>query len=103
MVSQCSEFLDAGTDTTSTALQWIMANVVKYPQVQEKLFAEIKGVMGETEDEVREEVLHKLPYLKAVILEGLRRHPPAHFVLLIQKMKRSREKNRASRTREGKI
>ncbi|KAM1407299.1 hypothetical protein ACFXTH_001878 [Malus domestica] len=81
MVSLCSEFLTAGTDTTSTALQWIMANVVKYyPQVQEKVFAEIKGVMGETEDEVREEVLHKLPYLKAVILEGLRRHPPAHFV-----------------------
>ncbi|XP_050140084.1 cytochrome P450 89A2-like [Malus sylvestris] len=80
MVSLCSEFLTAGTDTTSTALQWIMANVVKYPQVQDKLFAEIKGVMGETEDEVREEVLHKLPYLKAVILEGLRRHPPAHFV-----------------------
>ncbi|CAN6569450.1 unnamed protein product [Malus baccata var. baccata] len=81
MVSLCSEFLNAGTDTTSTALQWIMANVVKYTQVQENLFAEIKGVMGETEDEVREEVLHKLPYLKAVILEGLRRHPPAHFVL----------------------
>ncbi|KAM1054656.1 hypothetical protein ACFX2I_001982 [Malus domestica] len=81
MVSLCSEFLNAGTDTTSTALQWIMANVVKYPQVQEKLFAEIKGVMGETEEEVREEVLHKLPYLKALILEGLRRHPPAHFVL----------------------
>ncbi|XP_068316047.1 cytochrome P450 89A2-like [Pyrus communis] len=81
MVSLCSEFLNAGTDTTSTALQWIMANVVKYPQVQEKLFMQIKGVMGETEDEVREEVLHKLPYLKAVILEGLRRHPPGHFVL----------------------
>ncbi|RXI08393.1 hypothetical protein DVH24_022537 [Malus domestica] len=81
MVSLCSEFLNGGTDTTSTALQWIMANVVKYPQVQEKLFAEIKGVMGETEEEVREEVLHKLPYLKAVILEGLRRHPPGHFVL----------------------
>ncbi|KAF5735301.1 hypothetical protein HS088_TW15G00803 [Tripterygium wilfordii] len=30
------------------------------------------------------EILHpsrRMPYLKAVILEGLRRHPPAHFVL----------------------
>ncbi|KAL6196059.1 hypothetical protein ACLB2K_031675 [Fragaria x ananassa] len=81
IISLCSEFLNAGTDTTSTALQWIMANVVKYPTVQEKLLAEIKGVVEETEEEVKEEDLHKMPYLKAVILEGLRRHPPAHFVL----------------------
>ena len=33
MVSLCSEFLDAGTDTTSTALQWIMANLVKHPRI----------------------------------------------------------------------
>ncbi|GMY06945.1 cytochrome P450 89A2-like [Fagus crenata] len=83
MISLCSEFLDAGTDTTSTALQWIMANLVKYPHIQERLFVEIKGVMGDGEKvkEVKEEDLNKMPYLKAVVLEGLRRHPPAHSVL----------------------
>lgn len=81
IVSLCSEFLNAGTDTTSTALQWIMANIVKYRDVQERLVAEIKGVVEETEEEVKEEDLQKMPYLKAVILEGLRRHPPGHFVL----------------------
>ncbi|XVE90377.1 hypothetical protein DITRI_Ditri20bG0072800 [Diplodiscus trichospermus] len=81
MVSLCSEFLNAGTDTTSTALQWIMANLVKYPHIQEKLFTEIKGVVGEGEVEVKEDDLKKIPYLKAVVLEGLRRHPPAHFLL----------------------
>ncbi|XVF06820.1 hypothetical protein REPUB_Repub06bG0083600 [Reevesia pubescens] len=81
MVSLCSEFLNAGTDTTSTALQWIMANLVKYPHVQEKLFMEIKGVVGEGEEEVKEDDLQKMPYLKAIVLEGLRRHPPAHFLL----------------------
>ncbi|KAF4350843.1 hypothetical protein G4B88_027756 [Cannabis sativa] len=83
MVSLCSEFLNAGTDTTSTALQWIMANVVKHQEIQEKLYEEIKGVVlvrtGEVE--IEEEDLHNMPYLRAVILEGLRRHPPAHFVL----------------------
>ncbi|XP_022719907.1 cytochrome P450 89A2-like [Durio zibethinus] len=81
IVGLISEFLDAGTDTTFTALQWIMANIVKYPHVQEKLFVEIKGVMEDGEEEVKEEDLQKMPYLKAVILEGLRRHPPAHFLL----------------------
>ncbi|XVF56654.1 hypothetical protein PTKIN_Ptkin06aG0137500 [Pterospermum kingtungense] len=81
IVSLSSEFLHAGTDTTFTALQWVMANMVKYPHVQEKLLEEIKGVVGAGEEEVKEDDLQKMPYLKAVILEGLRRHPPAHFLL----------------------
>ena len=81
MVSLCSEFLVAGTDTTSTALEWIMANMVKYPQIQERLLVEMKGVVGDGEKEVKGEDLNKMPYLKAVVLEGLRRHPPAHLVI----------------------
>ncbi|KAL6315110.1 hypothetical protein AAG906_035318 [Vitis piasezkii] len=68
LVSLCSEFLNAGTHTTSPTLQWIMANLVKYPHIQTKLYKEISS-----------EDLQKMLYLKAVILEGLRRHPPGHF------------------------
>ncbi|OAY83423.1 Cytochrome P450 89A9 [Ananas comosus] len=75
VVSLCSEFLSGGTDTTATALQWIMANLTK-------LYEEIKTMVGTTErKEIDEKVLSSMPYLKTVILEGLRRHPPAHFVL----------------------
>ncbi|XP_065854161.1 cytochrome P450 89A2-like [Euphorbia lathyris] len=82
IVSLCSEFLDAGTDTTSTALQWILANLVKYSYIQDKVFEEILGVVGSNKkEEIKEEELERMPYLKAVILEGLRRHPPGHFVL----------------------
>ncbi|KAL8095521.1 cytochrome P450 89A2-like [Apium graveolens] len=85
MVSLCGELLNAGTDTTSTALQWIMANLVKYPRVQDKLYQEIVSVVGEGEEleekVVEEEELQQMSYLKAVVLEGLRRHPPGHFVL----------------------
>ncbi|KAE8711592.1 Cytochrome P450 89A9 [Hibiscus syriacus] len=80
MVTLTSEFLNAGTDTTSTALQWIMANLVKYPHIQNKLWLEIKSVAGDNEV-IKEDDLQKMAYLKAVILEGLRRHPPGHFVL----------------------
>ncbi|KAF3683709.1 Cytochrome 89A9 [Capsicum annuum] len=86
IVTLCVEFLAAGTDTTYTTLQWIMANLVKNPTIQENLYQEIASVVGEkksesTEEEVKEEDLQKMPYLKAVILEGLRRHPPGNFVL----------------------
>jgi len=81
IMNLCSEFLTAGTDTTATALQWIMANLVKYPEIQERLHEEIKSVVGEEAKEVEEEDVEKMPYLKAVVLEGLRRHPPGHFLL----------------------
>ena len=83
IVALCSEFLTAGTDTTSTALQWIMANLVKYPHIQQRIVEEMKEAIGDSREKetVEEEDLQKLKYLKAVILEGLRRHPPAHFVV----------------------
>ncbi|KAG6395989.1 hypothetical protein SASPL_142123 [Salvia splendens] len=43
------------------------------------LYQEIVGVAEG--DVVEEEDLQKLPYLKAVVLEALRRHPTGHFVL----------------------
>ncbi|RZC89962.1 hypothetical protein C5167_029028 [Papaver somniferum] len=81
IVSLCREFFDAGTDTTTTALEWIMANLVKYQDIQSKLYDEIRKISDDDDDEIPEEDLKILPYLKAVVLEGLRKHPPGHFVL----------------------
>ncbi|XP_042516811.1 cytochrome P450 89A2-like [Macadamia integrifolia] len=75
-----SEFLDAGTDAPSSVLQWIMAHLVKDQDIQEKLYSEIKGVVH-SKEEIKEEDLQKMPYLKAVVMEALRLHPPGHFVL----------------------
>ncbi|XP_018805522.2 cytochrome P450 89A2-like [Juglans regia] len=77
----CSEFINAGADTSLTTLQWIMANIVKHPHIQAKLFAEIKAVVGEGAEEIKEEDVQKMTYLKAVILETLRIHPPSTFLV----------------------
>lgn len=74
MVSLCSEFLNGGTDTTVTLLEWIMAELVNRPDVQAKVHEEVKA-NPELSD------LQSMPYLKAVVLEGLRLHPPGHFLL----------------------
>ncbi|XP_074309072.1 cytochrome P450 89A2-like [Silene latifolia] len=81
LVAACSEFLNAGTDTTATTLQWIMANMVKNPEIQTRVFEEIKAVIGNQAEEVKEDDLSDMSYLKAVVLEGLRRHPPGHSLL----------------------
>ncbi|CAN6236836.1 unnamed protein product [Urochloa humidicola] len=72
MVSLCSEFLNGGTDTTVTLVEWIMAELVNHPGIQAR-------VRGEVRDN---DVQQAAPlYLKAVVMEGLRLHPPGHFVL----------------------
>ncbi|CAL1366607.1 unnamed protein product [Linum trigynum] len=80
IVSLCSEFLMAGTDTTTTALEWILANVIDRPDVQRKLIDEMREVIGEG-GIVEEGDLEKLPYLQATVLEGLRRHPQGAILL----------------------
>ncbi|KAL5764725.1 hypothetical protein ACOSQ2_017319 [Xanthoceras sorbifolium] len=82
ILSLCLEFINPGTDSTSTALQWIMANVVKYPGIQAKIFDEMNQVVEQGQEWINEDDLQKLPYLKAVILEGLRRHPPVNLVTM---------------------
>ncbi|CAD6267762.1 unnamed protein product [Miscanthus lutarioriparius] len=80
MVSLCSELLSGGPDSTVTALQWTMANLVAQPEIQAKLRAEIRHVVG-AEARIQDEHLPRMPYLQAVVLEGLRRHPPGRFML----------------------
>ncbi|WOL14431.1 Cytochrome P450 [Canna indica] len=81
IVSLCSEFINAGADTTTTVLEWTMAELIRHPELQKKLRQEIQEVDGRTGGGVREEDLEKVVYLKAVILEALRRHPPAPMVV----------------------
>ncbi|KAG9455491.1 hypothetical protein H6P81_008395 [Aristolochia fimbriata] len=82
----CYEFLTAGVSTVVSSLQWAMANLVKHPEVQSKVYEEInKTVGGGGGDQggtiVKEEDLKKMPYVKAVVLETLRKHPPIHTLL----------------------
>ncbi|KAJ9559879.1 hypothetical protein OSB04_005039 [Centaurea solstitialis] len=62
----------AGTDTTATVLEWAMAELFRHPSVMKKAQAEVRAVSGD----LTEEDLEKMTYLKAVIKETLRLHPP---------------------------
>ncbi|XP_010527305.1 PREDICTED: cytochrome P450 705A20-like [Tarenaya hassleriana] len=65
-----------GTDTSAQATQWTMAELINHPNILKRLREEIDSVVG-TKRGLEETDLSKLPYLQAVIKEGLRLHPPA--------------------------
>ncbi|EXB94456.1 Cytochrome P450 71A1 [Morus notabilis] len=66
----------AGTDTTFIVLDWGMTELILNPKVLEKAQAEVRSVMGERKV-VLESDLPQLDYMKAVIKETFRLHPPA--------------------------
>ena len=74
----------AGTDTTGTLLEWAMAEILKHPRVMSKLQKEVRGVSKEEDEILTEDDLVDMHYLKAVIKEALRLHPP--FTLLLPRM-----------------
>ncbi|KAL4559754.1 hypothetical protein LXL04_031899 [Taraxacum kok-saghyz] len=65
----------AGTDTTATVLEWVMAELLKNPVVMKKAQAEVREILV-GKDGITEEDIEKMTYLKAVIKETLRLHPP---------------------------
>ncbi|XP_022744006.1 cytochrome P450 77A3-like [Durio zibethinus] len=79
LVTLCSEFLNGGTDTTATALEWGIARLIENPDIQSKLYDEIKRTAGDRK--VNEGDVEKMKYLQAVVKELLRRHPPTYFSL----------------------
>lgn len=65
----------AGTDTTFITLDWGMTELIMNPKVMKTAQAEVRSVVGERET-VLEIDLPQLHYLKAVVKEIFRLHPP---------------------------
>ncbi|KAL8261307.1 hypothetical protein R6Q59_025356 [Mikania micrantha] len=70
----------AGTDTTSTTVEWAMAEVLRNPHIMAKSKEELEHVIGKGKI-IREDDIIKLPYLSCIVKETFRLHPPAPFLL----------------------
>ncbi|KAK4423256.1 cytochrome [Sesamum alatum] len=81
----CVNFILAGRDTSSVALSWFFWLLNRNPEVEEKILAEICGVVREREGEkgsgdggefvFRPEEVKKMEYLQAALSEALRLYP----------------------------
>ncbi|XP_058193826.1 cytochrome P450 736A117-like [Rhododendron vialii] len=74
------DILAGGTDTTSATIEWVMTELSKHPQAMKKLQAEVR-LIAQPNQLVTEDNLDQMPYLKAVIKETLRLHPPIPIIL----------------------
>ncbi|KAL5544047.1 hypothetical protein UlMin_007831 [Ulmus minor] len=66
----------AGTDTTFISLDWAMTELILNPEAMEKAQAEVRRIVGERRV-ILENDLPQLNYMKAIIKETFRLHPPA--------------------------
>nr|UQZ09633.1 norfluorocurarine oxidase [Strychnos sp.] len=74
------DMFTAGTDTIYTSIDWTIAELLRHPRVLKKLHTEVRQV-AQGKSEITEEDLGKMEYLKVVIKETLRLHPPIPLLL----------------------
>jgi cytochrome P450 len=70
----------AGTDTSSATVEWTMTELIRNLDVLAKAQQEVRSVV-ENKHLVLESDLPRLHYLKLIIRESLRLHPPAPLLL----------------------
>jgi len=65
----------AGTDTTSTVLEWSMAELVKNPSIMKRAQEEVRKLVNK-KSKIDVNDINKMDYLKCIVKETLRLHPP---------------------------
>ncbi|CAH1802422.1 unnamed protein product [Owenia fusiformis] len=76
------DLFQTGTDTTAGSIRWTLLCMVKYPEVQKKVRAEIRDNIGFERPPSMADKLH-LPYTEATILEVQRKYGVVAPLLLV--------------------
>ncbi|WP_084736199.1 cytochrome P450 [Cystobacter ferrugineus] len=67
-------FIIAGYHTAASGMTWVLHSLAKYPEITERVRAELDSVVGESKPGFAE--LMRMPYTRNVLQESLRIHSP---------------------------
>ncbi|XP_038976657.1 premnaspirodiene oxygenase-like [Phoenix dactylifera] len=74
------DMFGGGTETSATTLDWTMAELMRHPEIMEKVQAELRQALkGKARIEVED--INEFHYMKLVIKESLRLHQPGPLLL----------------------
>ncbi|XP_045405667.1 cytochrome P450 4F2-like [Lemur catta] len=75
--AEADTFMFGGHDTTASGLSWVLYNLARHPEHQERCRQEVRELLRDREPmEIEWEDLAQLPFLTMCIKESLRLHPP---------------------------
>ncbi|KAL2346963.1 hypothetical protein Fmac_000963 [Flemingia macrophylla] len=74
------DMIVGGSDTTSTTLEWIFAELLKNPNAMKKAQEEVRRVVG-INSRVDENCVNQMNYLKCVVKETMRLHTPVPLLV----------------------
>ncbi|CAG9797065.1 unnamed protein product [Chironomus riparius] len=79
IIEETDTFTFEGHDTTSVGMTFVLFLLSHHPEVQEKIFQEIKDIT-DGRDELSLDDLNKMNLMERVLKESLRLYPPVHFI-----------------------
>ncbi|XP_051828004.1 ultra-long-chain fatty acid omega-hydroxylase [Antechinus flavipes] len=79
--AEADTFMFEGHDTTSSGLSWVLFNLARHPEYQDKCREEIQEIMkGRDTDEIEWDDLAQMPFITMCIKESLRLFPPVTLI-----------------------
>lgn len=79
--AEADTFMFEGHDTTASGLSWVLYNLAKHPEYQERCRKEVQELLRDREPkEIEWDDLTQLPFMTMCIKESLRLHPPVTVI-----------------------
>ncbi|XP_012520404.1 PREDICTED: phylloquinone omega-hydroxylase CYP4F11-like [Propithecus coquereli] len=79
--AEADTFMFAGHDTTASGLSWVLYNLARHPEYQERCRQEVQELLRDRKPkEIEWDDLAQLPFLTMCIKESLRLHPPVPLI-----------------------